>query len=73
MLYSMGPDGIDNSGAHDDVVNWKKKYNCKLNGGCVSVCEKLGYIALMATMVSFIMLVLVLVLSALRYLYRKNA
>lgn len=28
LLYSKGPDGVDNNGYHDDVVNWEKSYVC---------------------------------------------
>ena len=30
LLYSKGPDGVDNNGYYDDVVNWDKSYVCNL-------------------------------------------
>lgn len=36
MIYSAGPDGIDNGGAGDDVIAGMKNYQCGLYGSCLT-------------------------------------
>jgi type II secretion system protein G len=60
VIYSKGPDGLDNHGAHDDVVNWKRDYSCELNYSCPSICEQARDVITIATVISYIILLVYL-------------
>jgi hypothetical protein len=36
VVYSAGPDGIDNGGGGDDIVGGAKSYACELYGSCLT-------------------------------------
>jgi hypothetical protein len=36
VVYSAGPDGIDNGGGGDDIVGGAKRYACELYGSCLT-------------------------------------
>ncbi|WLQ15555.1 type II secretion system protein GspG [Hahella aquimaris] len=39
-LYSIGPNGVDEKGEGDDIVNWDKAYPCGIFDPCPSLCER---------------------------------
>lgn len=71
VIYSKGPDGLDNHGAHDDVVNWKKDYNCELNYSCSTICERTRDFISIATVLSYIILLAYLFLKATSFLIKR--
>jgi hypothetical protein len=44
VLYSAGPDGIDNGGDGDDVVGGSKTYNCELYYSCLDAKDYASYV-----------------------------
>jgi len=59
----MGPDGVDNDGEHDDIVNWEKEYNCILYGSCPTLCERAKMVSYTVFLVSLMAIFVVLVYS----------
>ncbi|AZZ91771.1 hypothetical protein EUZ85_13935 [Hahella sp. KA22] len=39
-LYSIGPNGVDEKGEGDDIVNWDKAYSCGIFNPCPTFCER---------------------------------
>ncbi|MDG9667234.1 type II secretion system protein GspG [Hahella sp. CR1] len=50
-LYSIGPNGVDEKGEGDDIVNWDKAYPCGIFDPCPSLCERAQNAAIHAGMV----------------------
>ncbi|MEJ2612569.1 MAG: type II secretion system protein GspG, partial [Candidatus Thiodiazotropha sp.] len=72
VIYSKGPDGLDNHGAHDDVVNWKKDYSCELNYCCPTICARTRDFITIATVISYIILLGYLFYTATSFLIKKD-
>jgi len=54
MIYSAGPDGVDNGGAGDDVIAGKKNYKCELYGSCLTAKDHLYQAFVIATLVTLL-------------------
>lgn len=55
QIYSRGPDGVDDGGARDDVVNWEKEYDCALNYRCPTLCERMRDFSVWFALISWIL------------------
>jgi type II secretion system protein G len=72
VIYSKGPDGLDNHGAHDDVVNWKKDYSREQNHSCPTICEQTRDFITIAAVIFYIILFWYLFYKATLFLIKKS-
>ncbi len=56
IIYSKGPDGLDDNGYYDDVVNWDKEYDCDLNYRCPTFADDVRLWIYAFTGISYIIL-----------------
>ena len=54
MIYSAGPDGIDNGGAGDDVIAGRKSYQCELYGSCPTAMNYVNQAFVIATLLTLL-------------------
>ncbi len=67
VVYSYGPNSLDDSGGHDDVVSWDKEYSCELNYECPTLCDHLLSILILMAPISWLVVFGAFLFS----LYRK--
>jgi hypothetical protein len=71
VIYSKGPDGLNANGLEDDVVLWKKEYNCKRFNDCYTFKDHVGYGSVLIVLLSFFLVLAGIVFQVSRYFYRK--
>lgn len=71
VIYSRGPNGIDDNGKYDDVVNWDKKYDCALNYKCPTACDYSQRVAFVSALVSWCVTFFMIVFLAVRWGVRR--
>ena len=71
VIYSKGPDGLDANGLEDDVVLWKKEYNCEQFKDCYTFKDYVGYSSVLIALLSFFLVIAGIGIQVGRYFYRK--
>ncbi len=71
FVYSKGPDGVDNQGGYDDIVNWEKEYKCNYYGTCPTLCDSVQSIYMLILLISWIILVLFVIYATINVIIKK--
>lgn len=73
VIYSAGPDGIDNGGGGDDVIGGEKQYKCELYGACKTVVDYANYALSIATLLTLLTGIILAGYSVFKWITRRRA
>jgi general secretion pathway protein G len=70
VIYSAGPNGIDEEGANDDIIAGPKDYPCAAFSTCPTASDYVGAGAAITALLSALALAIIFVVTAARYARR---